>query len=58
MTAAVRSPRLEKTIGYAWLPIALAAPGTQIEVATPVGARAARTTTLPFLDAKKLVPKG
>ncbi len=58
VTAAVRSPRLEKTIGYAWLPIALAAPGTQIEVATPVGARAARTTTLPFLDAKKLVPKG
>ncbi|MEE8546463.1 MAG: glycine cleavage T C-terminal barrel domain-containing protein [Alphaproteobacteria bacterium] len=57
VTAAVRSPRLEKTIGYAWLPIALAAPGTQIEVATPVGARAARTTTLPFLDAKKLVPK-
>ena len=58
VTAAVRSPRLEQTIGYAWLPIALAEPGTVIEVATPVGARAARTTTLPFLDAKKLVPKG
>lgn len=57
VTAAVRSPRLEQTIGFAWLPIALAGPGTQIEVATPVGERAARTTTLPFLDAKKLVPK-
>ena len=57
VTAAVRSPRLEQTIGFAWLPIALAGPGTQIEVATPVGARTARTTTLPFLDAKKLVPK-
>jgi len=50
------SPRLSKNIGYVWVPIALAAPGTVLEVETPDGTVKARTAALPFLDPRKQIP--
>ena len=59
VTDLIRSPRLEKNIGYVWVPIALSAPGTSLDVQMPDGSRApAWTAALPFLDPKKDIPKG
>jgi aminomethyltransferase len=58
ITDLIWSPRLETNIGYVWVPIELAAPGTELEIEGPDGSRAAgRTAALPFLDAKKAIPK-
>ncbi len=57
VTLAVWSPRLEKNIGYVWVPIELAEPGTVLEVEAPDGARIdAQTASLPFYDPKKKIP--
>ena len=57
VTDFIWSPRLEKNIGYVWVPIGLAGPGNALEVEAPDGARwAARTAAIPFLDPKKQVP--
>ena len=57
VTDLIWSPRLEKNIGYVWMPIELAAPGTELEIEGPDGSRAfGRTAALPFLDPKKQVP--
>jgi aminomethyltransferase len=59
VTDLIWSPRLERNIGYVWVPIELAAPGTPLEIETPEGGRwAARTAAIPFLDATKKVPLG
>jgi glycine cleavage system aminomethyltransferase T len=58
VTDAIWSPRLERNIGYAWVPIDLAAPGTEVEVVAPGGPALARVATLPFLDPNKDIPKG
>ena len=51
MTDLIWSPRLEKNIGYVWLPIELAGPGTELEIEGPDGSRAdGRTAAIPFLD--------
>src|ERR1700694_2927362 len=42
VTDAIYSPRLERNIGYAWVPIELAALGTRLEVEAPVGTLEAR----------------
>jgi glycine cleavage system aminomethyltransferase T len=56
-TIAIRSPRLEKNIGYVWVPIELAEPGNELELELPDGSRrAARTAALPFIDPKKRKP--
>ena len=57
LTSASHSFRLEKNIGYAWVPIALAEPGVELELVSPDGPVPATTTTLPFLDPNKDVPK-
>jgi glycine cleavage system aminomethyltransferase T len=57
VTTALWSPRLEKNIGYAWLPIELAALGTSVKVTTPEGERAATVVPMPFLDPMKEIPK-
>ena len=57
VTIAIWSPRLEKNIGYVWVPIELAEPGTVLDVETPQGTVKGRTAALPFLDPKKDVPK-
>jgi aminomethyltransferase len=57
LTSASRSFRLEKNIGYAWVPIELAEPGTKVELESPDGMVPAVTAELPFWDPKKDVPK-
>ena len=58
VTSAVYSPRLEKNVGYAMVPIDLAAIDTELSVATPHGDAPARVVPKPFIDPKKKVPKG
>jgi glycine cleavage system aminomethyltransferase T len=56
-TTMVWSPRLEKNIGYVWVPVALAEAGTDLELEPEPGARrAARTASLPFIDPRKRIP--
>lgn len=58
VTSAVYSPRLKKNIGYAWVPIAHAAPGTNLTVSVPdAGQRRATVVPKPFIDPKKEIPK-
>ena len=58
VTDLIWSPRLERNIGYVWVPIELAAPGTRSRSTNPDGrAGPARTAAIPFLDAKKDIPK-
>jgi aminomethyltransferase len=58
VTDLIWSPRLEKNIGYVWVPIGLAGAGNELEVEAPDGRRwAGRTAAIPFLDPKKDVPK-
>jgi glycine cleavage system aminomethyltransferase T len=57
VTDLVWSPRLERNIGYVWVPIGLAAPGTPLEILGPDGERAyGQTAAIPFLDPAKQVP--
>jgi len=58
VTDLIWSPRLERNIGYVWVPIGLAAPGTPLEVEAPNGRRwPGRTASIPFIDPRKQVPK-
>jgi glycine cleavage system aminomethyltransferase T len=57
VTAAIHSPRLDKNIGYAWLPIEQSSDGTEVMVEGPAGTVSARVTPLPFWDPKKETPK-
>jgi len=57
LTSASHSFRLKRNIGYAWVPIALAEPGTKLELVSPDGPVDATVAALPFLDPKKDVPK-
>ncbi len=57
VTNAIHSPRLEKNIGYAWVPIELAEHGTKLEVEAPFGSAVAQVVPLPFLDPKKEIPR-
>jgi glycine cleavage system aminomethyltransferase T len=57
VTDAVWSPRLEKNIGYVWVPIEFAEPGTDLEIVTDNGeSLPGRTAAIPFIDPKKEVP--
>ena len=57
ITSAVYSPRLEKNIGYAMVPIDLSTVGSRFGVSTPGGDRQATVVKKPFVDPKKEVPK-
>jgi aminomethyltransferase len=56
LTSASRSFRLGKNIGYAWVPIELAEPGTTLEIRSPNGPVPAVVAPLPFLDPAKAIP--
>lgn len=56
VTSAIYSPRLEKNIGYCWLPTGLGATGTTVEVASEWGPRNARVVPMPFVDPEKRIP--
>jgi glycine cleavage system aminomethyltransferase T len=58
VTDAVWSPRLERNIGYVWVPIELADPGTKLDVESEHGRLTGTTAAIPFLDPKKEVPAG
>jgi glycine cleavage system aminomethyltransferase T len=59
VTDLIWSPRLEKNIGYVWLPIELSGAGTDLEIVAPNGELwPARSAAIPFLDATKQVPLG
>jgi glycine cleavage system aminomethyltransferase T len=57
VTSACYSPRLERNIGYAMVPIELAELGTELEVETPHGRTAAVVVPKPFIDPRKETPK-
>jgi glycine cleavage system aminomethyltransferase T len=57
VTDLIWSPRLERNIGYVWVPIELAGPGTRLEVEDPGGRRVpGQTASIPFIDPRKRIP--
>lgn len=56
VTDAVWSPRLERNIGYVWVPVELSEPGTVLDVESEGGRLVGRTAAIPFIDAGKEVP--
>ena len=57
ITSACYSPRLEKNIGYAMVPIELTELGTELEVERPKERTSAVVVQRPFIDPKKEVPR-
>jgi glycine cleavage system aminomethyltransferase T len=57
VTSACYSPRLEKNIGYAMLPIEHTELGTTLEVETPTAKVGAVVVEMPHWDPKKEIPK-
>jgi aminomethyltransferase len=57
VTSACRSPRLEKNIGLAMVPVELSELGTEFEVDAPGGRTEAVVVPKPFVDPKKEIPK-
>jgi glycine cleavage system aminomethyltransferase T len=57
VTAGAWSPRLERNVGFAWVPASHVASGSALEVRSPQGPRAATVTSLPFVDPRKDIPK-
>src|SRR5439155_4481104 len=53
VTSACFSPRLEKNIGYAMVPIEFAELGTELEVETPAEKTSAVVVRRPFIDPEK-----
>ena len=58
VTSAIYSPRLERNIGFCWLPTELAAEGTGLQVETEWGTRTATVVPMPFIDPEKRIPIG
>ena len=57
MTDAVWSPGLKKNIGYVWVPIELATPGTTLDVEDENGEHlTGSTAAIPFVDPRKERP--
>ena len=56
VTDAIWSPKLNKNIGYAWVPIALTEPGTTVDVESEGGHLAGTIAAIPFIDPKKEEP--
>jgi glycine cleavage system aminomethyltransferase T len=57
VTAGAWSPRLERNVGFAWVPASHVASGSALEVRSPQGPRAATVASLPFVDPRKDIPK-
>jgi aminomethyltransferase len=56
VTSAIHSPRLERNIGYAWVPADMIATGTTLEVESEWGLREATVVPMPFVDPDKKIP--
>jgi glycine cleavage system aminomethyltransferase T len=57
VTSAVYSPRLERNIGFAWVPVEHSREGSTIRVETPGGWQQATVVPMPFVDPGKQIPK-
>jgi aminomethyltransferase len=58
VTVAVHSPRLERNIGYVWLPIERAQDDAPLTVRTEYGdTRSGRVAQIPFVDPAKAIPR-
>jgi glycine cleavage system aminomethyltransferase T len=57
VTAGAWSPRLERNIGYAWVPATHMAVGTPLTLEAHDGTRDATVAALPFVDPTKEIPK-
>jgi aminomethyltransferase len=57
VTAGAWSPRLERNIGYAWVPATHMAVGTTLALDAHDGTREATVAALPFVDPSKEIPK-
>ena len=58
VTRCVYSPRLEKNIGFANVPVAHAAIGSEFVLVTPSGERQATVCEAPWFPAQKTIPEG
>ena len=58
MTSWVYSPRMEKNIGFAMLPVAAATLGGELEIEAPEGRRAAQVVRRPFIDPGRKLSRG
>jgi glycine cleavage system aminomethyltransferase T len=58
VTSAIYSPRLDRNIGYCWLPSALSEIGATVRVDTEFGEREATVVQMPFVDPSKKIPVG
>jgi glycine cleavage system aminomethyltransferase T len=56
VTSAIYSPRLQRNIGFVWLPAALSVTGTRVTVQTEWGERMATVVEKPFVDPAKMIP--
>jgi aminomethyltransferase len=56
VTSAIYSPRLTRNLGYCWLPVGLAKPGSSVRVETEWGTRNATVVPMPFVDPDKRIP--
>lgn len=57
VTSACNSPRLERNIGFAMVPLELTALGTTLQVERPEGVVSATVVEKPFVDPRKVTPK-
>ncbi len=57
VTSACYSPRLEKNVGFAIVPVELATDGSELVVERPDGAVSAVVVPKPFTDSSKTIPK-
>jgi aminomethyltransferase len=56
VTSAIFSPRLDRNIGYCWLPTENSILGQKVEVETEWGRRSAEVAAMPFVDPEKRIP--
>ena len=57
ITSAVYSPRLEKNIGYAMVPVEYSGLGTSLTAEVPTGEQSITVVPKPFVDPSKEIPK-
>jgi glycine cleavage system aminomethyltransferase T len=56
VTSAIYSPRLERNIGFAWLPVERSTLGERVTVETEWGPRHGAVVEMPFVDPSKQIP--
>ena len=56
VTSAIYSPRLERNIGFAWLPVERSMLGERVTVETEWGPRHGVVVEMPFVDPSKQIP--